>query len=59
MYWPWHGHRDPNLYRRNNVVLVHRSVEPFVKAGRYRIQNAQYVDDVSVSCSTAGTPAAL
>jgi hypothetical protein len=45
MVWPWHGHRDPNLYKRNNAVLVHRSVEPFVKAGDYQIRNAAYVDD--------------
>ena len=44
-FWPWHGNRDPNLYRRDDAVLVHRSVEPLVKAGRYRIQNALYVDD--------------
>jgi hypothetical protein len=44
-FWPWHGHRDPNQYPRNNAVRVHRSVEPFVKAGRYQIENAVYVDD--------------
>jgi len=44
-FWPWHGYRDPNHYQRNNVVQVHRSVEPLVKAGHYRIQNALYVDD--------------
>jgi uncharacterized protein (DUF2235 family) len=59
-FWPWHGHRDPNLYQRNNVVLVHRSVEPFVKAGRYRIRNAHYVDDdESVGYGTVSRPAAL
>jgi hypothetical protein len=50
-FWPWHGNRDPNQYQRNNAVRVHRSVEPFVKAGRYRIENAVYVDDdVPVVC---------
>ena len=59
-FWPWHGHRDPNVYQRNNAVLVHRSVQPFVEAGCYRIQNVQYVDDeVSVGGDVAGTPAAL
>jgi hypothetical protein len=58
-FWPWHGHRDPNVYQRNNAVLVHRSVQPFVEAGRYRIQNVHYVDDdVSVG-RCPGRPAAL
>ena len=50
-FWPWHGNRNPNLHQRNGAVLVHRSVEPFVKAGHYRIQNALYVDDgVPLAC---------
>jgi uncharacterized protein (DUF2235 family) len=44
-FWPWHGARDPKEYQRNNAVLVHKSVEPFVKSGRYQIENAVYVED--------------
>jgi uncharacterized protein (DUF2235 family) len=51
--WPKHpltfrpttGHRDVNLYRREGPLLLHRSVEEYVRKGRYSFEDYQFVDD--------------
>jgi uncharacterized protein (DUF2235 family) len=47
-WWPISGRRDINANRREGALLLHRSVEPYLKAGRYHVEDFAFVDDSPV-----------
>jgi hypothetical protein len=44
-WWPISGRRNVNAYRRKGPLLLHRSVEPYLNAGCYQIEDVEFVDD--------------
>jgi uncharacterized protein (DUF2235 family) len=50
-FWPISGHRDVTRYRREGALLLHRSVEEYVKKGRYRLEDVRFVDDAPLDIS--------
>lgn len=53
-WWPIDGDRDINSYRREGPLLLHRSIEPYLKAGRYHIEDVAFVDDSSMEAAGPG-----